>query len=481
MPVLPIASVTGSVLTYTDTSLSAGTVYYYRVRAVSGAVFSSLSNVQAVSPIIPQVVSSFTATPARMLSWNAAADSGGSISQYSIERCTGLGCSSFSQIATTASTSYTDTSAVAGTTYNYRIRALDTNGFYGPYSAVATARVPAYFDNAADGENNGGSTTSLTYVYTVGTNSNRLLLVNVVGSTSVDDVSSVTYASAPMTLIAKVLTPDAQWHYLYYLLNPASGTNNVVVTAASAHYLWSEAASWYNVTRSGQPASYTTNTAAFPSVSLTTSLPASSNNAIVAESMWAYTGLIPYSGSAPLVVDSAFESLGLFSSVPSPVTEAYPVFMTNTWGGQASASSIMASFSLASNETAGITYDNSVDGGNNGNSTASLTYSYTVGNGPNRLLVVNLVGGLTDDISSVTYAGTAMILVNKLQAPSNNWQYLYYLLNPASGSNNVVVTANTQHPSFPRRHRGTTYSSPPNRMHPRRTPRRRQVRLSLHR
>ena len=106
----------------------------------------------------------------------------------------------------------------------------------------------------------------------------------------------------------------------------------------------------------------------------------------------------------------------MFSSVPSPVTQAFPVSMTNTWGGQDSASSIMASFSLASNGTAGITYDNSVDGGNNGGSTTSLTYSYTVGSGPNRLLVVNLIGDTSaDDISSVTYAGTAMTLLGKVR------------------------------------------------------------------
>ena len=101
--------------------------------------------------------------------------------------------------------------------------------------------------------------------------------------------------------------------------------------------------------------------------------------------------------------------------------------MTNTWGGQGSASSIMASFSLASNGTAGVTYDNAVDGGNNGGSTASLTYPYTVGSGGNRLLIVNLIGdNVADDISSVTYAGTAMTLIGKVQAPSNNnWQYLY--------------------------------------------------------
>ncbi len=442
----PLATVSGTTLTYTDTTISAGTVYNYTVYAEdSSANVSPTSTVQTVSPIIPGVVSNVVATPAAQLSWDASWESGGgSIGQYSIERCPGLGCFGFSQIATTPGTSYTDTSAVAGTTYNYRIRALDINGFYGPYSAVATASIPAYFDNAADGGNNGGSGSSLTYSYTVGTNSNRLLLVNVVGDTSADDVSSVTYASAPLTLIAKVLTPGAQWHYLFYLLNPASGTNNVVVTAASSHYLWSEAASWYNVTQSGQPEAYTTATA--PGVTLTNSVPASSNNAIVAESMWSYTGLIPYSGSAALVVDSAFESLGMFSSVPSPVTEAYPVYMTNTWGGQASASVIMASFFLASNGAPGITYDNSADGGNNGGSTASLTYPYTVGGGPNRLVVVNLIGDTSaDDISSVTYAGTAMSLIGKVQASSNNWQYLYYLLNPGSGTANVVVTAGTSH------------------------------------
>ena len=94
-------------------------------------------------------------------------------------------------------------SAAAGTTYNYRVRAQDANNFYGPYSVAAAASVPAYFDNAADGGNNGGSTASLTYYYTVGTNPNRLLLVNLVGDSSADDISSVTYAGASMTPLRK--------------------------------------------------------------------------------------------------------------------------------------------------------------------------------------------------------------------------------------------------------------------------------------
>src|SRR5262249_2927755 len=150
----------------------------------------------------------------------------------------------------------------------------DTNGFYGPYSVVATANIPSYFDNAADGGNNGGGTTSLTYSYTVGTNSNRLLLVNLVGDSSADDISSVTYAGAQLSLIKKVKTPSQRWHYMYYLLSPSSGTNNVVITSASPHFLISEAASWYNIAQTGQPGASAINTATFDGPSLITSLPA---------------------------------------------------------------------------------------------------------------------------------------------------------------------------------------------------------------
>jgi hypothetical protein len=442
-----VGSVSGSTLTYTDTSIASGTVYNYRVRAEDTAgLFSGYSNVVPVSPIIPQIVSSLVATPIRTLSWNPSAENGGSISSYSIERCTGVGCTNFAQFTTTTSTAYTDSSAAAGATYSYRVRALDANGFYGPYSVVATATIPAYFDNAADGGNNGGTTLSLTYPYTVGTNSNRLLLVGLVGGTSVDDISSVAYAGAAMTLIQKIQTPSSNWHYLYSLLSPASGTNNVVITAGSAHDLISTASSWFNVVQTGQPEAISRNTAA-SGVSLTTTLPVTSSNAIVVESMWAPLGIFPGTGSSELLTDTAFHSLGVFSTLSSPVSESYPASIQNYWGGQDSASSIMASFALASGgTTGGITYDNAADGGNNGGSTTSLTYSYTVGTGANRLLVVNLIGDTAaDNISSVTYAGAPMTLLGKLQAPSNNFQYVYYLLNPASGSNNIVITAGTAH------------------------------------
>jgi len=129
-----------------------------------------------------------------------------------------------------------------------------------------------------------------------------------------------------MTLVAKVQTPGDRWHYLYYLLAPASGANNVVITAASSHYLISEASSWYNIAQSGQPGPFSTNTSPTNASVLASSLAASSNTAIVAESMWAPMQILPSYGSSEVTVDSAFQSLGMFSSVPSPVTQAFLVY-----------------------------------------------------------------------------------------------------------------------------------------------------------
>ena len=71
----------------------------------------------------------------------------------------------------------------------------------------------------------------------------------------------------------------------------------------------------------------------------------------------------------------------------------------------------------------------------------TTTASYTVGSGSDRLLVLYLVGGInTDTISAVTYAGVSMTLIGKINAGANRFVYLWYLLNPASGSNAFSIT-----------------------------------------
>ncbi len=96
-----------------------------------------------------------------------------------------------------------------------------------------------------------------------------------------------------------------------------------------------------------------------------------------------------------------------------------------------------------------IAYVSSIDGGNNSGVTSSWTYAFTVSSASDRLLVVGISGdviGGADDITSVTYNGVSMTFSNKTQDNgSGRFQYLYYLLNPATGTNNVVITAATSH------------------------------------
>ncbi len=74
------------------------------------------------------------------LSWSAATDTGGSgLAGYKIERCTGATCTTYTQIATSTSTSYSNTGLTAATTYRYRVRAYDGAGNNGGYSGIANA------------------------------------------------------------------------------------------------------------------------------------------------------------------------------------------------------------------------------------------------------------------------------------------------------------------------------------------------------
>src|SRR6185369_5391549 len=57
--------------------------------------------------------------------------------------CQGAGCTTFAQIASPSTTSYSDGGPSPSTTYRYRVRAADAAGNLGAYSAIATATTGA--------------------------------------------------------------------------------------------------------------------------------------------------------------------------------------------------------------------------------------------------------------------------------------------------------------------------------------------------
>jgi hypothetical protein len=116
------------------------------------------------------------------------------------------------------------------------------------------------FDAATDGGTATG--TSLTFSHTCGAGSDRLLLVGINGDLVGvnDDITGVTYAGVSMTLVAKITATTARYQYLYYLLNPATGANNVVISCTNSHFLGATSASYTGVSQSGQPDNSVTNT-----------------------------------------------------------------------------------------------------------------------------------------------------------------------------------------------------------------------------
>jgi len=64
--------------------------------------------------------------------------------KWRVERCQGVSCTNFAQIATVTSAAFNDTGLATPTNYSYRVRATDAAGNLGPYSNVAGATTLAF-------------------------------------------------------------------------------------------------------------------------------------------------------------------------------------------------------------------------------------------------------------------------------------------------------------------------------------------------
>ncbi|HKO98099.1 MAG TPA: fibronectin type III domain-containing protein [Pyrinomonadaceae bacterium] len=134
-----------NVTSYSNSGLTAGTTYRYRVRSFNANGNSSYSNVAesvtSAPPTVPAAPTNLTAVAATSsqinLTWS---DNSTSETGFYIERCTNLNCTSFTQIAqaTSNAATYSNSSLSAGVTYRYRIRAFNATGT-SAYSNIAQA------------------------------------------------------------------------------------------------------------------------------------------------------------------------------------------------------------------------------------------------------------------------------------------------------------------------------------------------------
>ena len=109
-------------------------------RALTQAEIQADMNTPLGNSIIPPTNLTATVISGNQvnLSWTAAQSSLG-ISSYRVERCQGIGCTSFGLIATTPTTTFSDTTVTANATFRYRVQAVDSGGNISAYSNVAEA------------------------------------------------------------------------------------------------------------------------------------------------------------------------------------------------------------------------------------------------------------------------------------------------------------------------------------------------------
>ncbi len=134
-------TVTGT--SFTNTGLSTGTTYYYKVRSYAGAtkVYSAFSTVVSAKPL-PAAPASPKAAAASYNSIKVTWAAVSGASKYEVYRATSS-TGAYTLLATTSYTYYTNTYVNTGTTYYYKVRAYRLVGstkVYGAFSAVASAK-----------------------------------------------------------------------------------------------------------------------------------------------------------------------------------------------------------------------------------------------------------------------------------------------------------------------------------------------------
>ncbi|MBX7120140.1 MAG: pre-peptidase C-terminal domain-containing protein [Gemmatimonadaceae bacterium] len=126
---------------YVDGGLASNTFYRYRVRAVNAAgssAYTATVSPNTFAPAAPTALDAVTVLGTRIdLTWT---DPASNETGFRIERCAGVGCTTFTEVATVAAnvTTHADSTLTIGTTYRYRVRS---------YNGVANS---AYSD-VADG------------------------------------------------------------------------------------------------------------------------------------------------------------------------------------------------------------------------------------------------------------------------------------------------------------------------------------------
>ena len=200
---------------------------------------------------------------------------------------------------------------------------------------------------------NSGAVANITASYTVGGQANHLLVLTVVGGLNVDTVSAATYGGQSMTLVVKLNTNSNRYLYMFYLLNPPSGSNAFSITDGG-NFNNGFAADYSGVKQSGQPDASGTN-AATTTASISKAITTLANNCWLISATFVAAGATTLSAGANTTIrtkngeSSAIGDSNAPQTPPGSFSQAYS--SSGTWDD---AVIINASFAPAPGGTSGL-------------------------------------------------------------------------------------------------------------------------------
>lgn len=132
------------------------------------------------------------------------------------------------------------------------------------------------YDTSVDGGDNAGTTSSLTFNH-VCTGSNLIGFVCILGDNigSSDDIASVTWGGVSCVFVRKYITPNEhlnRYAYIYAIIGPVIGSQSIVITSSSTHFLLAISVSYTGVDQTSNPIDQTSNHGPQSPANLTTAL-----------------------------------------------------------------------------------------------------------------------------------------------------------------------------------------------------------------